>query len=226
VYALSDVIDFVLSLLRDDSKLAAFEEDPEGALDAAGLQGLTGQDVRDAQLVMADNGSARPNSDGGSSGGGGGGGGDAVSQITHVTRHYHAAPETTIVQIDDRDTTINDSFNSDDDFTVINDSFNSSVENDVTAIQDNDTVINDVTAIQDNDTVIQDNDTVIEGGPEPEPLRSEGISTEDIVGPEPEPEPEPVFETEVEPVAEAEPEPEPEPEPEADVEPDVDAAVV
>lgn len=221
MYALSDVIDFLLSLLRDDSALAAFEEDPQGALDAAGLQGLSGQDVRDAQLVMADNGSARPNSDGGSSGGGGGGGGDAVSQITHVTRHYHAAPETTIVQVDDRDTIINDSFNSDDDFTVINDSFNSSVENDVIAIQDNDTVVNDVTAIQDNDTVVQDNDTVVQNGePAPEPLRSEGISTEDIVGPEPEPEP--VFEAAVEPVAE----PEPEPEPEADVEPDVDAAVV
>jgi hypothetical protein len=222
VYALSDVIDFVLSLLSDDSKLAAFERDPDGQLDAAGLQGLTGQDVRDAQLVMADNGSARPNTDGGSSGGGGGGG-DAVSQITHVTRNYHAAPETTIVQVDDRDTIINDSFNSDDDVTVIDDSFNSSVENDVIAIQDNDTVVNDVTAIQDNDTVVQDNDTVVQnGGPAPEPLRSEGISTGDIVGPEPEPEPEPVFETEVEPVAEAEPEPEPE----ADVEPDVDAAVV
>lgn len=218
MFALSDVIDFVLSLLRDDSKLAAFEEDPQGELDAAGLQGLTGQDVRDAQLVMADSGSARPNSDGGSSGGGG----DAVSQITHVTRNYHAGPETTIVQIDDRDTIINDSFNSDDDVTVIDDSFNSSVENDVTAIQDNDTVINDVTAIQDNDTVFQDNDTVFQGGPAPEPLRSEGITTEDIVGPGPEPEPEPVFQAEVEPVAEAEPEPEPE----ADVEPDVDAAVV
>ena len=215
MFAMSDVIDFLLDLLRDESRLAAFEEDPEGELADAGLDGLTGQDVRDAQLVMADTGAARPSSDGG----GGGGGGDAVSQITHVTRNYHAAPETTIVQVDDRDTFINDSFNSDDDITVINaeDSFNSSVENDVTAIQDNDVII--------RDNVVEDNDSiVVVDGPEPEPLRSEGITTEDIVGPEEGPEePEPVFEAEVEPVQD---EPEPEPEPEPDQGADLDAAVV
>ena len=227
--ALSDVIDFLLELLRDENKRAAFEDDPHGALHDAGLDGISGQDVRDAQLVMADSGAARPTSDGPSSGGGGGGGGsaDAVTQITHVTRTYQAGPEVTIVQVDDRDTIINDSFNSDDDITVINaeDSFNSSVENDVTAIQDNDTIINDNDTISDDDSVV-----VVEDGadlPEGEPAPDAGISTSDIVGPEAEPE----FSTEVEPAAVEtepipEPEPEPEPEPDADAGADLDAAVL
>ncbi len=230
--ALSDVIAFLVSLMGDEAKRAEFDEDPQGSLQAAGLGGLTGQDVRDAELEMRDSGMLR---DGGSGGGGGSSrpqSDDPVREIQHTTTHYQVteiAPQ--IIQIDDRDTIFNDSFNSDDDITVIDDSFNdsSSVENDVIAIQDNDTVVNDNDVLNDNDVVSDDDTVVVEGGPEPDgtgtPLL--GIRTQDITGEEPEPvqdEPEPVQDAaEPEPEAadeepvEAADEPEPDP---------VDAAIV
>ncbi|WP_300015900.1 IniB N-terminal domain-containing protein [Pseudonocardia sp.] len=211
--SLNSIIDFLLGLMGDDAKLAAFNENPEGALTAAGLDGITGQDVCDARLEMADRGLASPSGGGGGGGsggggGGGGGGGDAVSAIQHTTATFHVT-EQNFIKIDDRDTIINDSFNSDDDVTIIQDSFN----NDVTAIQDNDTTVinaedsfnttveNDVTAIQDNDTtIINDNDTVINDndtvqiedndteitGTDGDGPPNDGIATDDIVDEEPE----------------------------------------
>lgn len=229
--ALSDVIEFLLGLLRDDAKLAAFEADPDAALQDAGLASVTAQDVRDAQLVMADTGVADVDDDAPSGGGGGGGGGggvataDPVTQITHVTRHYHATPETTIVQVDDRDTIINDSFNSDDDvdLTIIDaeGSFNSSVENDVVAIQDNDTVIEDNDVLSDDDTV------VLEAEPAGAPVGAEQVAEEaEPDADEAEPEPEPVASVEAEQDVEPEPEPEPDPDPDPVDAPDADAVVI
>lgn len=183
--SLSEIIDFLLSVMRDPDARAEFEQDPEGAMSRAGIEGATGQDVRDAQLVMADRGMVRSDG-GGSSGSSGSGGDDPVQEINYTTRNYQVtqdAPDT--INIDDRDVFIRDSFNSDNDVTIIDDSFNKSVENDVTAIQDNDTII------EDNDTItVEDNDTVVEtpaATPDPEPAAGT------------EPEPVPLVEAAVEP---------------------------
>ncbi|MGH3585767.1 MAG: IniB N-terminal domain-containing protein [Pseudonocardia sp.] len=185
------IIDFLLSVMRDPQARAEFEQNPTAAMSSAGIEGATAQDVRDAQLQMADRGLAR--SSGGSSSGSGGD--DPVQEISYTTRHYEVsedAPDyiTNINNIDDRDITINDSFNSDDDITIIDDSFNKSVENDVTAIQDNDT------------TVIQDNDTV------QAPEANAGVNT-GVVPPTLEPEPEPAPESAAEPELVFEEEPAP-----------------
>lgn len=253
--ALTDVINFLLGLMGDEGKRAEFDENPQKSLQDAGLEGVTGQDVRDAQLEMADRGLVSPNGGGGGGGGGGSGsgggrhsdGGDPVQAIQHTTATFHVTEvtETNIINVDDRDVIFNDSFNSDDDITVIEDSFNKNVENDVIAIQDNDTIVND------NDTInVEDNDTTVEGpentgvvGPgleDPED-KALGISREDISGPEggqaavsgPGPETDGEVETQVEAPVEApveEPESfDEEPDAQTAVEPDpdpVDAAIV
>jgi len=246
VTAMTDVINFLLGLMGDEAKQAEFEQNPDKALQDAGLDGLTGQDVREAQLEMADRGLVRSDG-GGNSGGGGGGGGshrsgsdDAVREINHTTQHYHvteAGPQ--IIQIDDRDTIFNDSFNSDDDVTIIDDSFNdsSTVENDVIAIQDNDTIVNDndTVDVEDNDTEITETGDTGTGGPEntgvtgPGTTPPVGIGTSDLVETQVEPESDPEPELDPEPVEaeapDAEPETDPEPELEADVEP-LDTAAV
>ncbi|HEU5108448.1 MAG TPA: hypothetical protein VFT95_07805, partial [Micromonosporaceae bacterium] len=116
--------------------------------------GVTGQDVRDARLLMADNGAMRCTSDEWTSSTHH----DAVREIQHTTKHYEVTDQTfNFVSIDDRDTLINDSFN---------DSFNSDDDG-----VDTDTT--NVVAIQDNDTTVQDNDTVTVNEPvaaEPEPV--------------------------------------------------------
>jgi hypothetical protein len=186
VLSLSQIIDYLLSLMRDEQARAEFDQDPNASLAAAGLEGATAQDVRDAQLVMSDRGYVR--SEGGSSSSGGD---DPVQEISYTTRNYQVtedAPDVfnidnRVVNIDDRDITIEDSFNSDDDVTIIDDSFNKSVENDVTAIQDNDTI------------VVQDNDTLNEA-PGTAPAAGQGTA------PEPEPEPVETLEAEPEPPAE------------------------
>jgi hypothetical protein len=207
VLSLSEIIDFLLSVMRDPDARAEFEQDPEGAMARAGIEGATGQDVRDAQLVMADRGMVRSDGGGGSSGSGGD---DPVQEINFTTRNFQVTENApNIVNIDDRDVFIRDSFNSDDDVTIIDDSFNKSVENDVTAIQDNDTII------EDNDTInVEDNDTVVDA-------------------PATTPAPDPVAETEAEPVllveAAVEPEQAPDefvPDETADDTADVDAAAV
>jgi hypothetical protein len=231
VIALSDVIDFLLALMGDEARRTEFEQDPAGSLQAAGLEGLSGQDVRDAELQMRDSGLLRESDSGGGGGGSRPPSDDPVREIQHTTTTYQVteiAPQ--IIQIDDRDTIFNDSFDSDDDITIIDDSFNdsSSVENDVVAVQDNDTIINDNDTISDDDTAV-----VVEGGvpttgapvpgaPEddPEDLRL-GIGPDDVVGPggpPPEPAEEPAEDAAD--VTAAAPEPE-----QPDEEPLVEAAV-
>ncbi|HWM04040.1 MAG TPA: IniB N-terminal domain-containing protein [Actinophytocola sp.] len=128
--SMSALIDFLMSLMRDEQTKMDFERNPEGRLKDEGLDGVTAQDVRDARLVMADEGSAHPrsgySSDDDSN--------DPVQAIRHTTttyevdrsQHVHADVDQqfNILSIDDRDTTVIDSFNS---------------EDTVTAIQDNDT---------------------------------------------------------------------------------------
>ena len=54
--AFSEIIDFLLTLMRDESARAEFEQDPQGTLTRAGLEGVTGQDIADARLLLADSG--------------------------------------------------------------------------------------------------------------------------------------------------------------------------
>lgn len=139
--SLPALIDFLMSLMRDEKTQLDFERDPDGVLADKELAGVTADDVRDAQLMMSDSGSAHPRH-----GAGSGGYNDPVQEIRHTTttfeidqsRHTEIGDvnqQFTIFDIDDRDTTVVDSFNSDDD-------------TDVVAIQDNDTI--DVTNVEDS----------------------------------------------------------------------------
>jgi hypothetical protein len=201
--AVSTLIDFLMSLMRDDETKAAFEQDPQATLKAHGLEGITGDDVRDARLIMADDGGVRATGQAS-----GPGGSDPVREIQHTTRNYEVTEQNSVtnvdqtfnlLSIDDRDTVISDSFNKGD------------VENNVVAIQDNDTT--------DIDVLDVDVSTPAPGGTEP---------TTETTTPEPAAEPEPVLDEE--PVVTEEPEPEPivadEPDEPVDDQPDLDAAVI
>ncbi|HEV8559807.1 MAG TPA: IniB N-terminal domain-containing protein [Actinophytocola sp.] len=131
--SLSALIDFLVSLMRDDDARAEFDEDPQAALARGGLGDVTGQDVRDARMVMRDSGCLVPA--GGSHGARHSGSHDPVREIHHTTANYHVdanyqrVDQTfNLVNIDDRDTTVIDSFNSNN---------NNNNDTDVVAIQDN-----------------------------------------------------------------------------------------
>ncbi len=141
--SLSSLIEFLLDMLRDEATKAEFERDPSGTLAARGLSGVTAQDVRDVQPMLADVGGVqRVAHDGGHDGGGrhddGGrhGGGehhDAVREIHHVTHEYEVVrPQVTNVthehntsyaefstdnsiHVEEGGTYIDDSFNEDND---------------------------------------------------------------------------------------------------------------
>lgn len=149
---MQDVIDFLLDLMRNEETQAEFERDPDGVLADRGLEGVTAQDVRDARLVLADQGGARPVGDDPPPGGD-----DPIREIRFTGDNFEAAPAppapppapdifeqtTTVVSIDDRDTTlvVQNTTTSDDDVTVIQDSFNDSSTTDVVAIQANRTIV-------------------------------------------------------------------------------------
>ena len=168
--SVSSLIEFLLNLLRDEAAQAEFERDPHGVLARHGLDGLSGQDVRDAHPIVADHVAVhvkdddhdpvswyhRADDDHD----------DAVREISYIHRHYevdrtvvvndsdeynvtYVDDRDTIVNVDDRDTTtivadgdvtIEDSFNQDNDVTAIEDSFN----------QDNDGVDNKGGTIDDS----------------------------------------------------------------------------
>ncbi len=122
--SLSAIVDFLSALMRDDDLKSQFERDADGTI---ADQGLTADDVRDARLVMADNGIAHARPGEVSSPGGA----DPVAEIRHTTntfeidqsQHVSAIVDQkfTILSIDDRDTTVIDSFNSDDEIVAIQD---------------------------------------------------------------------------------------------------------
>jgi hypothetical protein len=186
--AIASLIDFLMGLMRDEKTRLEFERDPEAGLADRGLENVTGQDVRDARLMMADDGMARPRA--GAARQERGGDDDVVREIRNTTNNFEV--NTTVVAVDDRDT------------TVIVDSFNS--DTDVVAIQDNDVIDNstetdvDVISIEDNDTTVPATESG-EAAPEP------GAATEPAVGTEPGTEPGAGAEqeTEAEPGFEAEP---------------------
>jgi hypothetical protein len=140
--AVSALIDFLMSLMHDDDAKASFEADPEGTMAARGLSGVTGQDVRDARLIMSDGGGLQPRGHGHASSSHHA---DPVREIHHTTSHFELRDQTfNFVKVDDRDTLINDSFNDSTDNSVDNS------ENHVVAIQDNDTTDIDVVKVEDS----------------------------------------------------------------------------
>ena len=155
--AFSDIIDFLLNLLTDETARAEFDQDPQGSLEQAGLEGVTAADIRDARLQLADSGAVSATDDG--RGSSYPDGDDPVREIGYTTQHYVADEQVTyddsghadlslvqgdtFVTIDDRDTLF----------------FQSISDDDVTITQDNS--VNNQLAIQDNDVTVSDDDTTI-----------------------------------------------------------------
>jgi hypothetical protein len=149
VLSLSSLIEFLLDMLRDEATQAEFARDPSATLAARGLAGVTAQDIRDVQPMLADvdgvqcvagDGPAEHGGrlHGGSGHHGSGGHHDVVREIHHVTREYTVTrPEVTNVT---QEYTYNsytefstdNSVHASDGSTVIQDSYN----------QDNDGVDN------------------------------------------------------------------------------------
>src|SRR4051812_1496941 len=137
--SISALIDFLMSLMSDEDTKRAFAGNPDQTLADKGLRDVSAQDVKDARLIMADQGACRPRPDGGGSSPSGyhdggltaGGGNTAVREILHTTNTFEIDQSKHIAQnifnIDNHRTTIVDSFNSHDK---------------VIAIQDNDTTNN------------------------------------------------------------------------------------
>jgi hypothetical protein len=160
VLAFSDIIDFLLRLLSDEATRAQFDQDPQGTLARAGLEGVTGQDIRDARLQLADSGAVSATDDG--AGSRYPHGDDPVHEIGYTTAHYAAHEDThhaytggsnTFLTIDDRDTLFFQSI-FDDDITVTDNSVN------VTDSFDEDN--SQVTAVQVKDSFNSDDDTSID----------------------------------------------------------------
>lgn len=239
--AFSNIIDFLLNLLRDEDARAQFEHDPQGTLANAGLQGVTGQDIRDARLQLADSGAmnavdhhtqpAHPH------------GTNPVHEIGYTTAHYtaaHDAPHDPVVHndtfltVDDRDTFFQSISNNDltvnDNSVAVTDSFNQD-NSKVTAIQANDsstttTTVNatdsfnsddDVVAIQDNDVNSGGDPITVDTGAAPVdtvPLDHLTAPAPDLAAPDLAAPDLAVPALAAEPAPEPEPEPEPEPDPE------------
>jgi hypothetical protein len=148
--SIAEVIDFLVNLMRDDTAQREFDRDPETALADRGLADVTGQDVRDARLMMADSGAVSPRQDRPTHSGSGS---DPIREIHHTTTNFTVGDvTTTVISVQDNDTLILDSFN-----------------NDVTAIQDNDTTDVDVISIVDNDDDGEQRGEGPEGTEEDEP---------------------------------------------------------
>src|SRR3954453_12977812 len=179
--------------MRDPAAAAEFEADPDGALAARGLEGVTAQDVRDARLELCDAGGASPNGDAAATHGS-----DPIHEINHTTHNYSAsgnyAPHAAAhehaalavqaaapVTIDDRDTFVFQTNNvSDDDVTIVNDSFNQDNDPTITAIRPEDSFndTTDVTAIRAEDSFNQNTEvgdvTQVGDGPTADPEPADG----------------------------------------------------
>lgn len=167
---ISSLIEFLMALLGDPELEADFRADPEGVLSQYGLDGACGEDIRDAQPMLADQVGVHgigghphfADSD------------DPSAEIEVLTRHYDVTvgPTTNeynyyyvddsdiIITVNDQDTinihaegdlTITDSFNEDNDVVVIDESYN----------QDNDGVDNKGGSI--DDSVVTGDDQVGSG---------------------------------------------------------------
>ena len=92
--SLSSLIDFLLGLLRDEEAQEEFARDPQGMLARHDLAGVTAQDIRDVQPMLADcdgvsyRGSSGSDHGSGYAARGHGGDDDPVRVIHHVTRTH------------------------------------------------------------------------------------------------------------------------------------------
>jgi hypothetical protein len=138
--SISALIDFLMSLMSDEDTKRAFAGNPDQTMADKGLRDVSAQDVKDARLIMADQGACRPRPDGGGGsapsgyhdgGLAAGGGNSAVREILHTTNTF---------EIDQSKHIDQNIFNIDNHRTTIVDSFNS--QDKVIAIQDNDTTNN------------------------------------------------------------------------------------
>ncbi|GAA3246514.1 hypothetical protein GCM10017691_54650 [Pseudonocardia petroleophila] len=167
--SLSSLIDFLLGLLRDEDAQAEFARDPQGVLARHDLSGITAQDVRDVQPMLADCDGVSYRG-GGHDGGHGGGGhrgyahdDDPVRVIHHVTRSHTAEREVVREHHDGPSVTTNIEYKQytnefhytdnsvyvEEGGTYVRDSFN----------QDNDGVDNKGGLIDDSTVVVGDDNT-------------------------------------------------------------------
>lgn len=162
VLTVSSLIDFLLSLLRDEEATAEFAADPHGMLARHGLGHLSAQDVHDVAPMVADHAAVQVKHSAGYSGSYHGD--DPIQAISHITRQYEVthvtvdqSPEYTLTYVDDRDTLVQ----IDDRDKTINvddrDTTSIQAEGDVT-IEDSFNQDTDVTMIE--DSYNQDNDGV------------------------------------------------------------------
>jgi len=234
---MQDVIDFLLDLMRNEDTQAAFERDPGAVLADRGLEGVTAQDVRDARLVLADQGGARPVGDDPPPGGD-----DPIREIRFTGDNFEAGPPappppapdileqtTTLISVDDRDTTlvVQNTTNSDDDVTVIQDSFNDSSTTDVVAIQANRTIVDG-----EPETGVNSPPVAVVTGPGVEIPAPEGNEPDQAAPIDTAPEPVDDAPVDVSPIDDSEPDDgiadsdEPEPADEGEPDPALDAAVI
>src|SRR5262245_26365021 len=105
--SIDELIDFLLNLMHDDNDLREFERDPDAVLADRGLADVTGQDVRDACLMMTDSGAAQPRAgaDRPAHGGGSSSGADTIREIHYTTTHFEVGDvTTTVISVEDNDT--------------------------------------------------------------------------------------------------------------------------
>ncbi len=132
--SITSLLDFLMSLLRDEDAAQEFERDPQGVLARNGLDGVCGQDVRDVTPMLADHDGVSHRSHDDDGGGystrsyyGKGDDDDPVRAIQYVKNNYEV----------DNDVVVNNSYNTYNDY--------------------------DLTYVDDSNTIIDDRDTVVLG---------------------------------------------------------------
>ena len=142
VVFITALLDFLMSLLRDEEAAQEFERDPQGVLARNGLDSVSGQDIRDVTPMLADHDGVRYRSDdddghSARSYYGKGDDDDPVRAIHYVKNHYEA----------DNDVVVNNSYNTYNDY-------------DLTYVDDSNTIIDDRdTTIIGDDVHYEDNST-------------------------------------------------------------------
>ena len=134
--SLSSLLDFLMSLLRDEDAAQEFERDPQGVLARNGLDGVCGQDVRDVAPMLADQDGVSARHYGSDSGGSGHASRShrSSSSDDDPVREIHAIKNNYVV---DNDVVVNNSYNTYNDY--------------------------DLTYTDDSNTIIDDRDTTITG---------------------------------------------------------------
>jgi hypothetical protein len=140
---MQDLIRFLWDLMHNDQTKSQFERDPHGTLHDCGLSGVTARDVQDAQMIIQDQGIAHPREGSPASAGSD----NPVDEIRHTSTYqvdrsthidYYNNQQFTVVDIDDRDTLVNDSYNGDTNVVAVqdNDTINHNTDIDVTNVED------------------------------------------------------------------------------------------